>query len=95
MDAKNLLKASTVLSDVVNCLLLWVEMSEKRWVGCVCLKELLEIFRFILKCASRAEINSRFFDLIMDFMPQRKSRNRFRREGELVDFALFLIFMNY
>lgn len=24
-------------------------------------------------------------------MPRRKSRNRFQREGELVDFALFLI----
>ena len=91
MDAKNLLKASAFLSDVVNCSLLWVKMSGREEPVVFVLKNLQKSFGLSLTELARDEIYSRFFDLIMDFMLRRKSRNRFQRDGELADFALFLI----
>ena len=55
------------------------------------LKNLQKCFGLSLTELARDEIYSRFFDLIMDFMLRRKSRNRFQRDGELANFALFLI----
>ena len=90
MDAKHLLKASALLSAVVNCSSLRVKVSGREEPVVFVLKNLQNSFGFSLTELGREEMYSCFFDRIMFFMLRRSSRYRSQSEDELVDFALFL-----